>query len=51
MIDVPEKALEKELIACAFNQRKTLYILIDEAYLLDMQTQFPSDRTKLTLYY
>ena len=38
-IDVPEKALEKELIACAFNhvkERKTLYILIDEAHLLDM---------------
>lgn len=39
-IDVPEKSLEKELIACAFNhikERKTLYILIDEAHLLDMQ--------------
>ena len=38
-IDVPDKALEKELIACAFNHikdRKTLYILIDEAHLLDM---------------
>jgi len=39
-IDVPEKSLEKELIACAYNhikERKTLYILIDEAHLLDMQ--------------
>jgi len=39
-IDVPNKQLEKELIACAFNhikERKTLYILIDEAHLLDMQ--------------
>jgi len=39
-IEVPEKSLEKELIACAFNhikERKTLYILIDEAHLLDMQ--------------
>lgn len=38
-IDVPVKALEKELIQSAFNQireRKTLYILIDEAHLLDM---------------
>ncbi|HEY9050187.1 MAG TPA: ATP-binding protein, partial [Gammaproteobacteria bacterium] len=38
-IDVPEKALEKALIACAYNhikERKTLYILIDEAHLLDM---------------
>jgi len=38
-IEVPEKSLEKELIACAFNhikERKTLYILIDEAHLLDM---------------
>jgi type II secretory pathway predicted ATPase ExeA len=37
---VPEKSLEKELIKAAFNhikQRKTLYILIDEAHLLDMQ--------------
>ncbi len=39
-IEVPEKSLEKELIACAYHhikQRKTLYILIDEAHLLDMQ--------------
>jgi len=39
-IDVPVKDLEKELITCAFNhikERKTLYILIDEAHLLDMQ--------------
>ena len=39
-IEVPEKSLEKELIACAYNhikERKTLYILIDEAHLLDMQ--------------
>lgn len=38
-IEVPEKSLEKELIKAAFNhikQRKTLYILIDEAHLLDM---------------
>jgi MSHA biogenesis protein MshM len=38
-IDAPEKALEKELIQSAFNHikdRKTLYILIDEAHLLDM---------------
>lgn len=39
-IEVPEKQLEKELIQNAFNhirERKTLYILIDEAHLLDMQ--------------
>lgn len=39
-IDVPVKDLEKELIQSAFNhirERKTLYILIDEAHLLDMQ--------------
>lgn len=39
-LDVPAKALEKALIQCAFEQireRKTLYILIDEAHLLDMQ--------------
>ena len=39
-IEVPEKKLEKELIQNAFNhirERKTLYILIDEAHLLDMQ--------------
>lgn len=38
-IEVPAKDLEKELIRCAFQQireRKTLYILIDEAHLLDM---------------
>ncbi len=39
-IEVPPKDLEKELIKNAFNhirERKTLYILIDEAHLLDMQ--------------
>jgi type II secretory pathway predicted ATPase ExeA len=39
-IDVPEKSLEKALIQTAFEhirQRKTLYILIDEAHLIDMQ--------------
>jgi len=39
-IDVPEKQIEKELINTAFGhirQRKTLYIQIDEAHLLDMQ--------------
>ncbi len=39
-IDVPTKDLEQELIKNAFNhirERKTLYILIDEAHLLDMQ--------------
>jgi len=39
-LELPEKHLEKELIQNAFNQireRKTLYILIDEAHLLDMQ--------------
>ena len=38
-IDVPTKDIEKELIVCAFNhikERKTLYVLIDEAHLLDM---------------
>lgn len=38
-IEVPDKSLEKELIACAYNhikERKTLYILIDEAHLLDI---------------
>ena len=38
-IDVPVKDVEKELISCAFShikERKTLYILIDEAHLLDM---------------
>ncbi len=38
-MDVPSNQLEKELIKCAFNhirERKTLYILIDEAHLLDM---------------
>jgi len=38
-IQVPVKDLEKALIHSAFNQireRKTLYILIDEAHLLDM---------------
>jgi len=38
-IEVPERSLEKELIQSAFNhikERKTLYILIDEAHLLDM---------------
>ncbi|MCF6263474.1 MAG: hypothetical protein L3J24_07815 [Xanthomonadales bacterium] len=39
-LEVPAKDIEKELIACAYNhvkERKTLYILIDEAHLLDMQ--------------
>jgi type II secretory pathway predicted ATPase ExeA len=39
-IQVPLRDLEKELINSAFNHirdRKTLYILIDEAHLLDMQ--------------
>lgn len=39
-LDVPTKDLEKELIQSAFNhirERKTLYIVIDEAHLLDMQ--------------
>lgn len=39
-IEVPIKDLEKELIQCAFHhirERKTLYILIDEAHLLDME--------------
>jgi type II secretory pathway predicted ATPase ExeA len=39
-IEVPIRELEKELINSAFNHirdRKTLYILIDEAHLLDMQ--------------
>lgn len=39
-LDVATKDLEKALINNAFNQireRKTLYILIDEAHLLDMQ--------------
>lgn len=38
-IEAPEKSLEKDLITCAYNHikdRKTLYILIDEAHLLDM---------------
>ena len=38
-IEAPAKSLEKELIACAYHhikERKTLYILIDEAHLLDM---------------
>ena len=39
-MECPSKHIEKELIKTAFNhvkQRKTLYILIDEAHLLDMQ--------------
>lgn len=39
-IDVPAKDVEKELIQNAYHHiraRKTLYILIDEAHLLDMQ--------------
>lgn len=39
-INAPVKDLEKELIQSAFDkirERKTLYILIDEAHLLDMQ--------------
>ncbi len=38
-IDVPEKTLEKELIQAAYNHirdNKTLYTLIDEAHLMDM---------------
>lgn len=38
-IEVPERQLEKELIKAAFEhvrQQKTLYIVIDEAHLLDM---------------
>jgi MSHA biogenesis protein MshM len=38
-IDVPVKELEKSLIENAFNhirERKTLYVVIDEAHLLDM---------------
>lgn len=38
-LDVPEKQLENRLIRTAFErirQRKTLYILIDEAHLLDL---------------
>ena len=38
-IDVPEKQLEKELIKTAFEhirQHKTLFVLIDEAHLLEM---------------
>jgi MSHA biogenesis protein MshM len=39
-IDVPIKALEKELIQIAYNHvrdRKTIYTLIDEAHLLNME--------------
>lgn len=39
-IDVPNKLLEKELIQVAYRHirdRKTLYTLIDEAHLMDMQ--------------
>jgi len=39
-LDVPVKDMERQLIQSAYNQikdRKTLYILIDEAHLLDMQ--------------
>lgn len=39
-IEAPDKSLEKELIACAYNhikERKTLYVLIDEAHLLSME--------------
>jgi type II secretory pathway predicted ATPase ExeA len=39
-IDVAEKSSEKELIKAAYHhikQRKTLYILVDDAHLLDMQ--------------
>ena len=39
-MEVSEKSLEKALIQTAFNHiraRKTLYILIDEAHLIDMQ--------------
>jgi type II secretory pathway predicted ATPase ExeA len=40
-LDVPDKALEKELIQIAYRHirdRKTLYTLIDEAHLMDMQS-------------
>lgn len=40
-IDAPEKQLEKELIQHAYRvvqERKTLYTLIDEAHLLEMDT-------------
>ncbi len=40
-LDVPAKALEKELIQMAYRHvrdRKTLYTLIDEAHLMDMQS-------------
>ena len=39
-LDVPDKTLEKELIQVAYRHvrdRKTLYTLIDEAHLIDMQ--------------
>ncbi len=39
-LEEPVKDMEKELIHCAYHhirERKTLYILIDEAHLLDMQ--------------
>ncbi len=39
-LQVPTKVLETELIQAAYNhvrERKTLYILIDESHLLDMQ--------------
>lgn len=40
-LDVPDKSLEKELIQVAYRHirdRKTLYTLIDEAHLMDMQS-------------
>jgi MSHA biogenesis protein MshM len=40
-IDAPEKQLEKELIQTAYKHirdQKTLYPLIDEAHLLDINT-------------
>ena len=40
-LDVPDKALEKELIQVAYRHvrdRKTLYTLIDEAHLMDMHS-------------
>jgi MSHA biogenesis protein MshM len=60
-LDSAEKHLEKQLIQHAFNQvreRKTLYIVIDEAHLLDMQVlrklrllfeQFPKKHSLILL--
>jgi len=60
-LEVPTKDLEKELIKCAFHhirERKTLYTVIDEAHLLDMQVlrklrllfeQFPKNHNLILL--